>query len=355
MEEFNEIFTEYFQNICQAVISDNEELRYMALRDVSTNSSIGPITDWFYHFSYFLLTDLTYHQFTTRILHFVEILENSPLPSLNIYGKPLKLLICVLLQRILVCNDEDVIKQMSYVLSLFALRTTLKTIIFNKVEELISASLNQEILLPLLNVIYYMGIEGVKRLFIPKIVNFLSLIKWVQDWRVKRITLSIYGLLCKASMNKDMIYDGFKECFDDIRVLVPYYRHEGTTSTFKKEEIDAIRMKKELIKTRRKVNYETITKTKLNEENKSKTIKYCLKDVFDIPPDNVRAVAKERDCQGVSFIIEKRKIANRELPNGNFKRKKETHIIIGKTNLLLSVLKRHTLNRCSNHSLLNWL
>lgn len=203
MEEYNETFNDYFETMCTAVISDNDEIRRIALIDISTNPSIGPITDWFYHFSYFLLTkNVTYDRFTMRALQLLEVLENSPLPSLHVYAKQLKLLVCLLLQRLLMSSSkDDIVKHMCYVLSLFCLRTPLKNLVLNKVEDKI-ACVCQEMAVPLLNIVYYIGIDAIKRIFLPNLVYFLARTVVEDNPNLTEIILVSLKLV-KSSINSD--------------------------------------------------------------------------------------------------------------------------------------------------------
>lgn len=91
-------------------------------------------------------------------------------------------------------------------------------------------------------------------------------------------------------------------------------------------KIDFIPMKTQLLKTRRKVDCNIVKKNKIELEN-----------VFQIPPD---------DCRIGQIILQHR--------IGLGKYKKETHVIVGKTSLLLSVLKSESecksSKKCTGHS-----
>lgn len=96
-----------------------------------------------------------------------------------------------------------------------------------------------------------------------------------------------------------------------------------------KMEIDFITMKTQLLKTRRKVDCNIIRKPKLD-----------LESVFAIPAHNCRV----RD-----------KILQHRNSLGKFR--KETHVIVGKNSLLLSVLKSKSVSKfpkkCTSHLLDN--
>lgn len=79
---------EYFTIVCQSIISSDPDIRAAALEDISENSNIGPIIEWFYHFGYFLLSkDITYDCLTLRALDLIDTLESSPLGSANVSEK----------------------------------------------------------------------------------------------------------------------------------------------------------------------------------------------------------------------------------------------------------------------------
>lgn len=97
-----------------------------------------------------------------------------------------------------------------------------------------------------------------------------------------------------------------------------------------KEEINFVNMATQLIKTRRKADY-TIKKGQ---------VKSSLEDVFDIPTEN--CVVKTK--------IDEHRMGFKQL-------KRETRITVGKTSLLLSVLKNkksNTTPRYCDHSLLSY-
>lgn len=164
----------YFNTMCHALISNDEEIRQMALKDISVNPQIGPIVEWFYHFGYFLLMkDIKYDSLTVYALILIETLENSPISSANVSVKQLKLLVRLLLQRLLLSvMSEDVLKKMCYTLSLLCLRDSLKEMVIAKINQKI-ISINYDVAMPILNIIYYLGIDGVKSIFMPNINYFL--------------------------------------------------------------------------------------------------------------------------------------------------------------------------------------
>lgn len=92
-------------------------------------------------------------------------------------------------------------------------------------------------------------------------------------------------------------------------------------------EIDFIHMKTQLLKTRRKVDCNIARRNKID-----------LESVFQIP---------SHDCRIRQIILQHR--------NSLGKYRKETHVIVGKTSLLLSVLKSESESKsskkCTGHSL----
>lgn len=165
----------YFTTMCHAVISDDEEIRQMALMDISVNPQIGPIVEWFYHFGYFLLMkDIQYDHVMVHVLSLIDTLENSPISSANVSVKQLRLLVRLLLQRLLFpVSSEDVLKRMCSTLALLCLRDSLKEMVIAKINQKIISS-NYDIVIPVLNIIFFLGIDGIKSIFLPYIDHFLK-------------------------------------------------------------------------------------------------------------------------------------------------------------------------------------
>lgn len=170
----------YFSTVCKSVISNDEELRKTALKDISENPQIGPIIEWFYHFGYFLLMkDITYDCLTTSALDLIETLENSPLGSANVSEKQLKLLVRLLLQRLLISSPtKEILKSMCSVLAILCLREPLKEMAITKINNKIE---NQSTVLPVLTAIYFLGIDAVREVFLPNLEYFLGKVKESQD------------------------------------------------------------------------------------------------------------------------------------------------------------------------------
>ncbi|XP_018560794.1 uncharacterized protein LOC108903188 [Anoplophora glabripennis] len=320
----------YFTTICKSVVDSDEELRSMALKDISENPQVGAIIEWFYHFGYFLLMkDITYDCLTLSALDLIETLENSPLGSANVSEKQLKLLVRLLLQRLLISTPtKEVLKPMCSVLAILCLREPLREMAINKINNKIES---QKKMLPVLTAIYFLGIDAVREIFLPNIEYFLGKVKTTldDDPEVINVVLSIYGLICKASYNYDFIHSAFHQIFGDI--LVMFWRPRSfTVKALEKDEINFVNMNTQLIKTRRKVD----------RNIKKGQAKWSLEDIFDVPT---------QDCNV------KRKIDEHRL--GFKQQKRETHLTVGKTSLLLSVLKNKKakiLPRYCDHSLLSY-
>lgn len=92
MKEPSRTLKNYFETICNAVVSDDTELRQAALKDIRTNPNIGPVVEWFYNFCYFLLSkDITYDSLTLSALDLINSLECSQVASLTVPEKQVQL------------------------------------------------------------------------------------------------------------------------------------------------------------------------------------------------------------------------------------------------------------------------
>lgn len=167
-------YRNYFITMCHAIISNDVEVRRTALKDISQNPQIGPITEWFYHFGYFLLMkDVTYDSATLFALDLIETLENSPLGSTNVSVRQLKLLVRLLLQRLLIAVvSKDVLKPMCSTLALLCLREYLKQMVIAKINQKLGL-MDSSVILPVLTAVYFLGIDAVRTVFLPNINYFL--------------------------------------------------------------------------------------------------------------------------------------------------------------------------------------
>lgn len=161
--------------MCHAVIDTDEEVRRLALKDISENPQNGPIMEWFYHFGYFLLMkDVTYDSLTLYALDLIETLENSPLGSTNVSVRQLKLLVRLLLQRLFIAVvSKDVLKPMCSILALLCLRESLKQMVITKINQKLGL-MNNTVILPVLTAVYFLGIEAVNTIILPNIKYFLA-------------------------------------------------------------------------------------------------------------------------------------------------------------------------------------
>lgn len=88
IKETSRSLKHYFETICNAVVSIDIELKHTALKDIITNSSIGPIVEWFYNFCYILLSkDITYDSLTLSALDLIKSLEYNKIASLTVSEK----------------------------------------------------------------------------------------------------------------------------------------------------------------------------------------------------------------------------------------------------------------------------
>lgn len=167
-------FRNYFITMCHAIISNDQDTRRIALKNVSENPQIGPIMEWFYHFGYFLLMkDVTYDSLTLFALDLIETLENSPLGSTNVSVRQLKLLVRLLLQRLLIAFvSKDVLKPMCSTLALLCLRESLRHMVITKINQKLGL-MDNSVILPVLTAIYFLGIDAVTSIFIPNMKYFL--------------------------------------------------------------------------------------------------------------------------------------------------------------------------------------
>ncbi|KAJ8921583.1 hypothetical protein NQ315_010488 [Exocentrus adspersus] len=325
----------YFTVVCKSVVSSDEQLRKMALKDISENPRIGPVVEWLYRFGHFLLMkDITYDCFTLSALDLIETLENSPLGSANVSEKQLKLLMRLLLQRLLISTpSKETLKPMCSVLALLSLREPLKDMAIGKINEKLG---HQGKVLPFLTAIYFLGIDAVREIFLPNMQYFLENIKPVQSETIQEeefemiyVVLGIYGLLCKADYTFSFIHEPFQEIFGNT--LVIFWKPQFlSVKDFDREEIDRANMSSQLRKTRRKVDCNV----------RKGQVKPRLEDAFDIPTNSCTV---------------KKKIDEHRMGLKQFKR--ETHITVGKTTLILPVLKCRKVKvypRYCDHSLLSY-
>lgn len=91
MKEPNKQLKHYFESMCNAIVSEETELRHIALRDIKTNCYIGPIVEWFYNFCYVLLSkDITYDSLTLSALDLLKSLEYSKIACLIVSEKQVR-------------------------------------------------------------------------------------------------------------------------------------------------------------------------------------------------------------------------------------------------------------------------
>lgn len=343
---------EYFTIACESIICVDAELRRIVLKDISENPDVGPILQWFYNFAYLILVknikydsitlrdgyfllvkDYSYDYLTQRSLELIETLENSPLSSANVSTKSLRLLIELLLERLLLESfiTTDLLNRMCFTLSIMCLRVPLKELVINKINEKLE-TFNEESVFPILTVVYYLGIDGVIGIFLPRVTFFLDrlLIESNVDVMVY-IAQGIYSLICKAELEDDYVYNWF-----DVTIpneLVIYWRPKYyQTEEKEKMEVNFVKMKSKLIKTRRKMEFK-----------ESRSVKCVFEQVFESPSYDCHVSRKIQECR-----------MGRQMYS-----RKETNVTIGKTSLILSVLNgncnnKAAISKCHDHSLLSY-
>ncbi|CAH1174290.1 unnamed protein product [Phaedon cochleariae] len=322
----SQLLKNYFTTICHTVISEDVELRQMALRDISENPRIGPIIEWFYHFAYFLLIkNVTYDCLTDYALDLVETLENSPLGFSNVSEVQIKLLVRLLLQRLLLFHtSKDVLKNMCSVLAVICLRAPLRHMAIAKISQKLRG-IEGERMLAILTTIYYLGIDAVREVFLPNIKYFLEAVVEKYDPDLVYVTLAIYGLLCKADYNDNYIHKHFDEAVGNS--LVMFWKPIYSKIDKEKLEVNFIGMKTQLIKTRRKLD------CWVNLPHAESFVD----EVFDIP---------KHECRVRTIILE-----NCVASKGSIN---ESFVTVGKTDLLFNKKKYRAPTKCCDHSFLSY-
>ncbi|XP_076252106.1 SAGA factor-like TAF6 [Rhynchophorus ferrugineus] len=336
MEEHIEQFTHYFQTICEIIVGNNEDLRHQALLDISVNSNIGPVTDWFYNFCYFLLMKETYPDLSLKALELLQVLENSPLSSLHVSGKQLKLLSRIILQRLLgSVVDNIVLRPMCYTLSLMCLRSPLRKTVLDMIKNKIVL---QETKLSLLTIIYFLGIDAIYEIFLPHINYFLTEDLKNDQTILSEILLNIYSVICKSFINEH-IYVKFYDIYGNSLVPLNISNRTQENVSYKKayENIPRqhVLVKKHitntkicLFKTHKKFNYKNVYRKKQS-----------LEDVFEIPHHNCPVKQK------IDIHLNTLMVANCEPAK---------HLTVGKANLPLPVLKMKRRHACIDHSIFGY-
>lgn len=174
-KENHRLLRNYFETVCKAVLSSNRETRQLALRNLQSNCSIGPIAQWFYHFGYFLLSkDITYDCLTLSALQLIKALEENCVAPQIVSERQLSLLVRLILQRLLrSATTEEVLKPMCTVLSILCDRTALKDIVLLKTLQKFS-EVKENFLLPILSIVNAIGFDALESIFLPHLEYFLS-------------------------------------------------------------------------------------------------------------------------------------------------------------------------------------
>lgn len=348
LKESNHSFKNYFKIICQAVVSNDMEMRKMALQNISTNPNIGPIINWFYKFGYLLLSkDVTYDSLTLNALDLIETLEMSPLGNLEANESQLKLLVRLMLQRLLKSHtNSEVLKPMCWILAILCRRKPLNEFVMTKLKQKLP-ELSVEYLLPFLMLVNALGIDAIISIFVENFELLHSKLNTEENMEISPIQngcdlFTHKKLFCNwktfGFTVMEMYYVLFKnDIFDKSFSQFPQLENftillnkpQKQLLTEETKAMDFIKMKKELIKTRRK----------LELQHHRRFLPY--ESVFEVPVFKMRM---------------KQKMENHYKTNYHIGWKKQSYVVIGKTSLLLPIMrvKNSVLPHCYDHSLFSY-
>ncbi|KAL3278167.1 hypothetical protein HHI36_013508 [Cryptolaemus montrouzieri] len=188
----NQPLVNYFRTISDAIISNDIDLRKMALQNISANPNIGPIIEWFYKLGYMLLSkDITYDSLTLYALDLLETLEMCPLGNAAVSENQLKLLVRLILQRLLKSfTNPSVLKPMCWVLAILCRRYPLREFVMAKLTQKLP-ELFVQFSLPLIMILNSLGIDAITTIFVNNIEYFLSTLQ--DNWQ------SFYGYCIMVS------------------------------------------------------------------------------------------------------------------------------------------------------------
>ncbi|RZC35242.1 TAF6-like RNA polymerase II p300/CBP-associated factor-associated factor 65 kDa subunit 6L [Asbolus verrucosus] len=323
-KEISKSHKNYFMTMCQMVVSNDAEMRKVALNNISQNPRIGPIIEWFYNFSYILLSkDITYDCLTLRALGLLEVLENSPMCRMNVSEKQLKLLVRLILQRLLKSpTNHEILKPICNVLTILCQRTPLKDFVILKISQKLN-EVFENYALPVITIINSLNIDAIMSIFLPNVDLFLKRITKKNEPLYVHCILELYYILHKERLIDSSIYDAFFELFGDCLVIfnnpiMPQLK------VLEKREIHFAHVKHELLRARRRISPRFSHRTP-------------IEDVFEMP-------------SGSSKI--RKKLDSYKWNNET----RQTDIVIGKTSLLLPVFKRKKVkcSKCHDHTLLSY-
>ncbi|XP_044757167.1 uncharacterized protein LOC123315514 isoform X2 [Coccinella septempunctata] len=341
-KEPNNSLKNYFNVICEAVVSNDIEVRKMALQNISVNPNIGPIINWLYKFGYVLLSkDVTYNSLTFYALDLIETLEMSPLGNTEADENQLKLLVRLILQRLLKSyTNPDVLKPMCWVLAILCRRYPLKEYVLAKLKQKLP-ELSFQYNLSFLMIVNALGIEAIIEIFLKNFDIFFIRFSIEEDKKMngydatspnyKELSFDwqLYGYPIMEMyyiLVKNNIYESKFNKFPELANFSVLLSKPQQSEPEENRMIDFINMKKQLIKTRRKIEI----------QNNRRFLPY--ESVFEVPIYRTRM---------------KQKMENHYKTNYHIGWKKQSHVVIGKTSLLLPVMKNNNsfISRCYDHSL----
>lgn len=173
--EDNETWSNYFKTVCETILNEpSEESRLKLMKNISKDPNVGPIIDWFYNFAFLILSESLYDSYLPTVLKLIQNLEYSPLTSTNVSNKQLKLLIRILISRILINTDENLIKLMCSTLSTLCLRDILLRLVVTNLCDILNNEEYKNSKIQSLYIINSLGFTTIQEVFLPNIKYFLS-------------------------------------------------------------------------------------------------------------------------------------------------------------------------------------
>ncbi|XP_022913309.1 uncharacterized protein [Onthophagus taurus] len=304
-----EVMRNYFKTMCSAIVSNNQELSQYALNDIKQNTHIGPITDWFYHFGYLLLSkDITYDSLTTSALSLIKCLEQNQIAILSVSEKPLKLLVRLLLQRLLRgITTPEVLKPMCSVLAILCERLPLREFVIVKLNQKIKdddAKIKENFLLSIVSIINALGVDAIFEIFVPLMNYILTRIEVDQNSDLIYAILQTYTILNRECDHTEELDKAFYETFGDG--ICPIWEITPTLIP-EKQESNWFQIKIQLFKTRRKILYSNKHQTHID-----------IKEIFSdyVEPDDDAILKSDfiGERTGIHFQIKRLNVRKPLLP-----------------------------------------
>ncbi|KAK9884751.1 hypothetical protein WA026_007600 [Henosepilachna vigintioctopunctata] len=312
----------YFLTVSESVISNDFELRKMALQNVSSNPNIGPIVEWFYMLGYILLSkDVTYHSLTSYALDLIETLEMSPLGNTEVSETQLNILVKLILQRLLKSfKNQGTLKPMCWVLGILCRRYPLREYVITKLIQQLQKPV--ENCVPIVMIINALGIDAIINVFTNNIEYFFKNLQAEFPTLYEYALMETYYILFKHGIYDVHLYS-YHPSLENFKIML--HQTPKTKNEDQKKEFDFISMKKKLIRTRSKIEGKYI----------NKYIPY--NEIFEVPHFQKRLMMK---------------LENHHSTMLHFGWNKQTHVTVGKFSIVLPVLKNENVSPINcNHSL----